>query len=68
MVIELKVCEFETAFTGQFGVYVVTINHQKKKENENETIGLLICKTKDDVMGEYSLKQVVSQLVYQSIS
>lgn len=48
VVIELKVCEFDPAFTGQLGVYVAAINHQKKKVTDNETIGLLICKTKDD--------------------
>lgn len=56
VVIELKVCEFDPAFTGQLGVYVAAINHQKKKETDNETIGLLICKTKDDIMAEYSLE------------
>lgn len=56
MVIELKVCEFDPTFIGQLGVYVAAINHQKKKETDNETIGLLICKTKDDVMAEYSLE------------
>lgn len=56
VVIELKVCEFDSAFTGQLGVYVAAINHQKKKGTDNETIGLLICKTKDDVMAEYSLE------------
>ena len=56
VVIELKVCEFDPAFTGQLGVYVAAINHQKKKETDNQTIGLLICKTKDDVMAEYSLE------------
>ena len=29
---------------------------QKKKETDNETLGLLICKTKDDIMAEYSLE------------
>lgn len=56
VVIELKVCEFDPAFTGQLGVYVAAINHEMKKETDNETIGLLICKTKDDVMAEYSLE------------
>lgn len=56
VVIELKVREFDPAFTGQLGVYVAAINHQKKKVTDNETIGLLICKTKDNVMAEYSLE------------
>lgn len=56
VVIELKVRELDPAFTGQLGVYVAAINHQKKKVTDNKTIGLLICKTKDDVMAEYSLE------------
>ncbi len=55
MVVELKVCKFDPAFTGQLGAYVAAINHQKKKDTDNETIGLLICKTKDNIMAEYSL-------------
>jgi len=56
VVVELKVCEFDPAFTGQLGVYVAAVNHQKKKDTDNATLGLLICKTKDNVMAEYSLE------------
>lgn len=56
VVIELKVCEFDPAFTGQLGVYVAAINHQKRKETDNPTLGLIICKTKDDIVAEYSLE------------
>lgn len=56
VVVELKACEFDAAYTGQLGLYVAAINHQKKKHTDNETLGLLICKTKDNVMAEYSLE------------
>lgn len=56
VVIELKVTEFDPAYIGQLGVYVAAINHQKKKEYDNETLGLLICKTKDSVLAEYALE------------
>lgn len=56
VVVELKVCEFEPAFIGQLGVYVAAINHQKKKNEDKQMLGLLICKTKDNVMAEYSLE------------
>jgi Uncharacterized conserved protein len=56
VVVELKVCEFDAAFTGQLGLYVAAVNHQKKKDTDNTTLGLLICKTKDSVMAEYSLE------------
>lgn len=56
VVAELKVCGFDPSFTGQLGVYVSAINHQKKKQTDNQTLGLIICKTKDNIMAEYSLE------------
>lgn len=56
IVIELKTAAFDAAFMGQLGVYVVAIDEQRKKDADNPTIGLLICKTKDNVYAEYSLK------------
>jgi hypothetical protein len=31
-------------------------NHQRKKENDNPTIGMIICKDKDSVEAQYSLE------------
>jgi len=56
IVVELKASKFEPAHTGQLGVYVSAINHQRKKETDNPTIGLIICKTKNDVIAQYALE------------
>lgn len=56
VVIELKVVKFEPGFLGQLGMYVTAVNHLLKTEQDNPTIGLLICKTKDDVLAQYSLE------------
>ncbi|MDR1652825.1 MAG: PDDEXK nuclease domain-containing protein [Prevotellaceae bacterium] len=56
MVIELKAGEFEAEHTGKLGLYISAINHQRKKNTDNPTIGLLICKTKDNIEVEYSLE------------
>jgi len=56
VVVELKATEFQPEHTGQLGTYVVAINHQRKKETDNPTIGLIICKTKDNVMAQYALE------------
>jgi predicted nuclease of restriction endonuclease-like (RecB) superfamily len=56
VVIELKTKEFEAEYTGKLGLYISAINHLKKKDIDNPTIGLLICKTKDNVEAEYSLE------------
>jgi len=56
VVVELKAREFDGAFTGQLGIYVSAVNHQLRTEFDTPTLGLLICKTKDNVMAQYSLE------------
>ncbi len=56
VVIELKVTKFEPGFLGQLGMYVTAVNHILKTEHDNPTIGLLVCKTKDNVLAQYSLE------------
>ena len=47
---------FEPGYIGQLGTYVTAVNHILKTDMDNPTIGLLICKTKDDVLAQYSLE------------
>jgi len=56
VVIELKAGKFEAEHIGKLGLYIAAINHQKKKETDNPTIGMIICKTKDHVEVQYSLE------------
>jgi len=56
VVIELKATKFEAEYTGKLGLYVSAINHQRKKPSDNPTLGMIICKTKDNVEVEYSLE------------
>jgi predicted nuclease of restriction endonuclease-like (RecB) superfamily len=60
VVIELKTSEFEAEYAGKLGLYISAINHQRKKENDNPTIGLIICKTKDNIEVQYSL-EIINQ-------
>ncbi len=55
-VIEIKTGKFEASHLGQLGLYVTAVNHILKTEKDNPTIGLLICKTKDNVLAQYSLE------------
>jgi predicted nuclease of restriction endonuclease-like (RecB) superfamily len=55
-VIELKNKEFEPEYTGKLGFYITAVNHQLKRDIDNPTIGLLICKTKDNIEAQYSLE------------
>jgi len=48
--------KFEAEYVGKLGLYVAALNHQRKKEGDNPTIGMIICKTKDHVEVQYSLE------------
>jgi predicted nuclease of restriction endonuclease-like (RecB) superfamily len=56
VVIEVKVQKFDPADLGQLGFYVSAVNHILKKDGDNPTIDLLVCKTKDDVVAQYTLE------------
>lgn len=54
VVIEVKVAEFEPRDIGQATTYVAAVDGILRGENDAPTIGLLICKTKDDVLAKYA--------------
>ena len=56
VVVEVKTSDFEAAHIGQLGAYVVAVDHILKTESDNKTIGLLICKTKDNIFAQYALE------------
>lgn len=56
VVVEVKVKEFDSRDMGQLGTYMVAVNHQLKGENDGPTLGLIICKSKDDVKAQYALE------------
>ena len=56
IVIEVKTSDFAPADLGQLGTYVVAVNHILKKADDNPTLGLLICKSKDNILAQYALE------------
>ncbi|HGC7493397.1 TPA: YhcG family protein [Streptococcus agalactiae] len=54
VVVEVKISAFKPADIGQLGTYVTSVNHILKGDGDNQTIGLLICKTKDNVLAKYA--------------
>ena len=56
VVVEVKVVEFEPAYISQTATYVSAVNHMLKGEGDTQTIGLLICKTKDNVLAKYAVE------------
>lgn len=55
VVIELKADKFKPEHLGQLGFYMTAVDRQIKAEQDNATIGLLLCKSKDKVVAEYAL-------------
>ncbi|MBQ7420479.1 MAG: DUF1016 family protein [Prevotella sp.] len=57
VVIEVKIGKFTSADIGQIGSYIVAVNHQlREEEKDNPTIGLLICRSKDNTQAQYALE------------
>lgn len=55
VVVELKTEKFKPEFAGKLNFYVTAVNKNMKTKQDNQTIGILICKDKDDVVAEYAL-------------
>ena len=58
VVVELKTEKFKPEFAGKLNFYVTAVNKQMKSAQDNPTIGILICKDKDDVVAEYALDDI----------
>ena len=55
VVIELKGGKFKPEHLGQLGFYLTALDRQVKSAQDNPTIGLLLCKSKNKVVAEYAL-------------
>ena len=58
VVIELKTGDFKPEYAGQLNFYLSAVDGILKKEQDNPSIGLLLCKSKNNVVAEYSLKDI----------
>ncbi len=58
VVIELKTGDFKPEYAGQLNFYLSAVDGILKKEQDNPSIGLLLCKNKNNVVAEYSLKDI----------
>ena len=57
VVVEVKIDRFDSKDIGQLGTYVTAANHLLREENkDNPTIGLLVCRSKDNTLAQYALE------------
>ena len=60
---ELKVTKFKPEFLGKLNFYLEALDRDVKKPHENPSIGVLLCKGKDDTVVEYALSRNLSPAV-----
>lgn len=58
--IELKIEEFKPEFLGKLNFYLEALDRDIKKPHENPSIGILLCKGKDDEVVEYAMSRNMS--------
>jgi len=62
VVIELKTTEFKPEFAGKLNFYLSAVDSILKKETDNPTIGLLLCKKKNSIVAEYALRDMMKPM------
>ncbi len=58
VVLELKAVKFKPEFAGKLNFYISAVDGILKTAHDNPTIGILICKSKNDTVVEYALRDV----------
>ncbi|MCL2282404.1 MAG: PDDEXK nuclease domain-containing protein [Fibromonadales bacterium] len=58
VVIELKTGEFKAEYAGKLNFYLSAVDSVLKKDCDNASIGILLCKTKNNIITEFALKDM----------
>lgn len=58
--IELKIGKFKPEHIGQINFYLEALDRTVKKPNENSSVGVVLCASKDDAVVEYALSRSMS--------
>jgi hypothetical protein len=58
IVIDLKIGKFKPADAGQINFYLSAVDDILKTEQDNPSIGVILCKDKENVVVEYALKDI----------
>lgn len=57
---ELKIGEFKPEYIGKINLYLEALDREVKKENENPSVGIILCASKDDEVVEFALSRSLS--------
>ncbi|WP_375562390.1 YhcG family protein [Bernardetia sp. OM2101] len=58
--LELKITDFKPEYLGKMNFYLEALDRNVKKEHENPSVGIILCKTKDSEVVEYALSRNLS--------
>jgi predicted nuclease of restriction endonuclease-like (RecB) superfamily len=58
MVIELKSGPFRPEYAGKLNFYLTVVDEQVKTASDNPSIGLILCKDRNNMVAEYALRDV----------
>lgn len=58
VVVELKVTEFKPEYAGKLNFYLTAVDEQLRHPDDRPSIGLLLCKSRNNVVAEYALRDV----------
>ena len=58
--IELKIGEFKPEYVGKMNLYLEALDREVKKENENPSVGVVLCASKDDEVVEFAISRSLS--------
>lgn len=61
--IELKIGKFKPEYISKLDFYLEALDRQVKKENENPSVGLFLCATKNDEVVEYAMSRTMSPML-----
>ena len=61
--IELKIGKFKPEYISKLDFYLEALDRQGKKENENPSVGLLLCAAKNDEVVEYAMSRTMSPML-----
>jgi YhcG PDDEXK nuclease domain len=56
VIIDLKVSEFQPEFAGKMNFYLSAVDEQLKHKDDQPSIGIILCKTKNKLIVEYTLR------------
>ena len=62
VVVELKAVKYIPEFAGKLNFYVTAVDQLMKGKGDNPTVGLVICKSTDKTVVEWSLKDICKPL------